>query len=199
MKTLEEIKEHLSEVGYTTKAMLQIESFLIAVEYFTRNEEYTFKRGEKGFEDFMAWLLDNESVDEEYEKGDYIHVQDGIDVLCLTEVIDGFFGGTNGEKIGQYQLKKESRLCNEDEQATIDAKLKNRGLIYCQECEELEPIEPLEENDISSECLDCMETQCHEAIENIIANLHAKEIQNEEKDALIKSLKSLIKVGKMYE
>lgn len=199
MKTLEEIKEHLSEVGYTTNAMLQIEGFLIGGEHIAPNEEITFKRGEKDFEYFMEWFLDNKTIDEEYEKGDYIHVEDEVDVLCLSDVEDGKFVGTSGKIIHQYGLTKDSRFCNEEEIRKVDERLKAHGIAYCHVGEELYPIIDEEENEIPSECLDCMETQCHEAIENIVANLHAKEIGGLEKTMVVDSLKILIELGKMYE
>lgn len=200
MKTLEEIKEHLSVVGYNRQAMMQIEVFALGGGLITPNYEFDFIRGNGDFDDFMKWYVtDDECVEEKYAKGDYIHVQDDIDVLCLTEVIDGFFGGTDGCKVLQYRLTDVSRPCSEYERASIDAKLKDNGLMYCHECEELELIYPFAEKDISNECIDCIEENCHQAIENIIANLHSKEIQGEEKDAVIKSLNALIQLGKMYE
>lgn len=203
MKTLEEVKEHLSEVGYNRQAMMQIEAFLLGGGMITPNEELDFMKGKGDFEDFMEWYVyddEEELVEEEYEKGDYIHVQDDMNVLCVSDVINGKFVGTNGTMVHQYELTNESRFCNDEEQEAIEVKLKDNGITYCYECEELEPIvEVKEENDIPSECLDCMEAQCHEAIENIVANLHSKEISGLERMMVIDSLKALIILGKAYE
>lgn len=204
MKTLEEIKEHLSEVGYNKQAMLQIEAFLLGGGMIRPNEELEFIKGKGDFEDFMEWYVNDEEEDskfddDEFTKGDFIHVEDGIDVLCLSDLFNGQFVGTTGTIIHKYELTKDSRPCFEEEILKIEKALEDNGVEFCYDCDELEPYSIKEEEDIPSECLDCLEIRCKEAIENIVANLHGGEIAKEEKECLLDSLNVLAELGKMYE
>ena len=52
MKTKEEIKKHLSETGYTMKAMNRIVGFLIGTGM---PNDINIKHGEHKWEDFLTW------------------------------------------------------------------------------------------------------------------------------------------------
>lgn len=52
MKTREEIKNHLSETGYTMKAMNRIVGFLIGIGM---PNDINIKHGEHKWEDFLTW------------------------------------------------------------------------------------------------------------------------------------------------
>lgn len=211
MKTLEEIKEHLSEVGYNKQAMLQIEAFLLGGGMITQNEELDFIKGKGDFEDFMEWYTTDENW--EFEKGAYIHVEDGMDVLVISNVYDGKFIGTNGKNIHQYEVTKETRPCLDKEIEKINTTLCKNGVMYFPYCDEFEPFKSVnelseEEKDelllenivkVNSEQIDKLEIKCHEAIDNLAAALHSRETDIQEFNALVGSLKSLIELGKLYE
>lgn len=59
MKTLEEVKGHIYEVGYTEKAIERICGFLIGKELKRENELLRFCKGENEFSDFLNWFKDS--------------------------------------------------------------------------------------------------------------------------------------------
>lgn len=258
MKTLEEVNNHLMKVGYTHKALDRIVSFLIGANVLDAvDHELECVDGERNFLDFVEWFNGgNENVfdDDEFGKGDFIHVEKDMDVLCLSEVVNGKFVGTNGTIVHQYELTKESRPCYEDEIEKVEKALQDNGVCFCYDCDELEvfdetlnkSIEDAEEglkNSIQElkslvgtlekdnnafakiakavsepliklaeealkekvckkcegECLDCLEIQARESLDNIFASLYGGEMKDEEKARLIDCMNTLVVLGKEYE
>lgn len=227
MKTIKEINEHLLKVGYTCRSMNRICDFLDGI--IEKDEfEVEFTLGENEFEDFKEWFNSEEVkkhkfADDEFMKGDFIHVEKDLDVLVLSDLVDGHFVGTNGTIIHQYELTDESRPCNEYEIKKVENHLEDNGVAFCYDCDELEPtnlkkISTFEEaeklceenkkliNELlrdvfaeKSKSYDKIEIEAKEAIENIIANLHESKITNGEREQLDAALDILIELGKMYE
>lgn len=56
MKTKEQVLQHLTEVGYTKKAINRIIGFLIGKDLKAMDEQITYKKGEMSFENFMLWF-----------------------------------------------------------------------------------------------------------------------------------------------
>lgn len=67
MKTKEEVLKHLMEVGYGENASTKIMGFLIGQGLKTPDEEITYKKGEKRFEDFYNWFNSKEVKKTELE------------------------------------------------------------------------------------------------------------------------------------
>lgn len=62
MKTIEEIKVHLTKTAYTEEAITKIMGFLIGAGLKEANEQLHVVYGASTFEDFLNWL--DEGVDE---------------------------------------------------------------------------------------------------------------------------------------
>lgn len=60
MKTKEEVLKHLMEVGYGENASTKIMGFLIGQGLKTPEEEITYKKGKRTFEDFYNWFNSKE-------------------------------------------------------------------------------------------------------------------------------------------
>ena len=95
MKTLDEVKAHLAKVGYRSNEIPVIEGFLFGKGLYEGEEfEVEFIFGDNNFFDFKDWF-DSEvkktsEIDwSEFGFGDFIHVQDGLDVVLL----GGIHGG----------------------------------------------------------------------------------------------------------
>lgn len=56
-----------------------------------------------------------------------------------------------------------------------------------------------EARESDSSCIDKLEIDAKEAIENIIANLHEGNMNEKEKESVVDALKVLVELGKMYE
>lgn len=201
MKTLEEVKKYLNEVGHSQFAIHKIEGFLLGNGMLGKDYEMEYMIGGNDFDDFMNWFNGKTKTgkkfdDDEFQKGDFIHVEKGIDVICLSDVFDGKFVGTNGTIIHKYEFTNESRPCDEKEMQAIKDKLKEQGVCFCFECDELEP---LYEKEVIGEYLDELEIRCKESIENIFANLHGGDLKKVEKDMLVGCMESLCVLGKEYE
>ena len=61
----------------------------------------------------------------------------------------------------------------------------------------VDEVKEAEKND--SELIDELEIKAKEAIENIIANIHAGTMDEKEKGNVISALKGLVELGDMYE
>jgi hypothetical protein len=68
MKTIEEIKQHLKEVGYTKSALKNIRFYLLGQDIIDNVDEIAFNvpRGQNHFEDFLMWFKTDEEDDEDY-------------------------------------------------------------------------------------------------------------------------------------
>lgn len=161
MKTLEEVKAHLSNVGYKSNEIPVIEGFLFGKGLYEGDEfEMEFIFGDNSFFDFKDWFNGKDEkkseIDwSEFGFGDFIHVQKGIDVVLL--------GGIHDEKIvcvtdicevKSFLVTDETRPCNEEEIESIVAKMNRNGIdfcfvnnefipknVYCGDCDKCELVE----------------------------------------------------------
>lgn len=145
MKTLEEVKAHLLEVGYRNDEIPVIEGFLFGKGLCEGEEfEVEFIVGDNNFFDFKDWFDGNENpkskIDwEDFSIGDFIHVEKDMDVLLLSDIYNGKFVGTTGNIIHQFNVTEESRPCDEDEIGNVIKKLENNGIDFRFVTDELVP------------------------------------------------------------
>ena len=136
MKTLEEVKAHVNVVGYSQSAIDSIEGFLIGKDMLSEDTEIEYMIGDKTFFDFKTWF-DSEvkkksEIDwDEFGFGDFIHVQDGIDVVLLGGIYDGKVVCFNGKNIFRLVLIDQSRPCNEQEIESLVSTMNRNGIDYC--------------------------------------------------------------------
>lgn len=263
MKTLDEVKAHLGNVGYKSNEIPIIEGFLFGKGLYEGDEfEMEFIFGDNNFFDFKDWFNgEDEKKSEidwsEFGFGDFIHVQEGIDVVLLGGIHGRCFACFNGEQATTLVLTYESRPCNEEEIEKVVKRFNDNGLNFCfvdnefkpytmcnycagckEEIENGKEIEELnnsykelcriadsmsEDNpfkcvaktiveslgkmvDEVNECdkddstiIDELEIDAKEAIENIIANIHAGSMDEKEKGNVISALRGLVELGNMYE
>lgn len=262
MKTLDEVKAHVNVVGYSQSAIDSIDGFLTGKDMLGEDDEMEYMIGKRDFDDFITWFNSDEKPKEEIDWsefgfGDFIHVQEGIDVVLLGEICGGYFACFNGEQVTTLVLTDESRPCNEDEIEKVVIRLNAHGLNFCFVDNEFKPftmcdgcvgckeetgnskeidelnksykelceiaesmsddnpfkcvaktivesigkmvneVKEAEKND--SELIDELEIGAKDAIENIIANIHAGTMDEKEKENVISALKGLVELGKMYE
>ena len=136
MKTLEEVKAHVDKVGYNQLAIQKIEGFLLGNGLLGEEFEMEYMIGERTFDDFRTWFnMEEEKKSEidwsEFGFGDFIHVQDGVDVVLLGGIYGCVFVGFNGEQVVDLVLTKESRPCNEEEIDMMIRRLNAHGLNFC--------------------------------------------------------------------
>lgn len=264
MKTLEEVKAHVHCVGYNQLAIQKIEGFLLGNGLLGEKFEMEYMIGERTFDDFRNWFNGVESkkqeIDwDEFGFGDFIHIQDGIDVVLL--------GGIHGEEVvcvndrcevKCFLVTDETRPCNEEEMDSLIKEInecgfnfcfannefisKNACCVDCVGCKEeiearneidnlikdyrelceiaesmsednpckgmakaivemvgtmMDDVKESAKND--SESIDMLEIGAKDAIENIIANIHAGTLEEKEKHNVINALQGLVELGKMYE
>ena len=262
MKTLEEVKAHVNVVGYNQIALQKIEGFLLGNGLLGDDYEMEYMIGERTFDDFRTWFNGEEHQEtpidwSEFGFGDFIHVQDGVDVVLLGGIYGCAFVGFNGEQVVDLVLTKESRPCNEEEIYIMIKRLNAHGLNFCfvdnefkpcpifnsctgckketensREIEELnnsykelceiansmsednpfksvaksiveglgkmmDEVKEAEKNDSAS--IDMLEIDAKDAIENIIANIHACTMDENERKNVILALQGLVTLGKLYE
>ena len=136
MKTLEEVKAHVNVVGYSKSAIDSIEGFLIGKDMLSEDIEIEYMIGDKTFFDFKTWF-DSEvkkksEIDwDEFGFGDFIHVQEGIDVVLLGGIHGRCFACFNGEQATTLVLTDESRPCNEEEIEKVVKRFNANGLNFC--------------------------------------------------------------------
>lgn len=264
MKTLEEVKAHFGNVGYKSHEIPIIEGFLFGKGLYEGDEfEIEYMSGANSFFDFKDWFEGEEKkkseIDwSEFGFGDFIHVQEGIDVVLLGGVNNGRFVCVNCLcEVNWLFLLDESRPCNEEEIESLVKKFNEREINFCfvnnefvskktcegcigcnvkeqlgydihelyESYEELcriaesmsednpfksvaktiveslgkmvDEVKEAEKDD--SELIDKLEIDAKEAIENIIANIHAGTMDEKEKVNVISALKGLVELGNMYE
>lgn len=262
MKTLEEVKAHVNVVGYNQIALQKIEGFLLGNGLLGEEFEMEYMIGERTFDDFRTWFNGEEHQEtpidwSEFGFGDFIHVQEGIDVILLGGIHGRCFACFNGEQATTLVLTDESRPCNDEEIEKVVKRFNANGLNFsfidndfkpfrtcdcCAECkEETENGKEIDELNKSyeelckitdsmsednpfkgiaktiveslgkmvdevNECdkddstiIDELEIDAKEAIENIIANIHAGSMDEKEKGNVISALRGLVELGNMYE
>lgn len=263
MKTLEEVKAHLAKEGYNPEDTPRIEGFLFGSGLFEGDEfEIEYMSGTNSFFDFKDWFNGKDEkkseIDwSEFGFGDFIHVQDGIDVVLLGGIYDGNVVCCDSESIFKLFVTDQSRPCNEEEIESLVKKMNEREINFCfvnnefvskktcegcigcnvkeqlgydinelyKNYEELcEIAESMREDnpckgmakaivemvgqmvkDVNesikdnSELIDELEIDAKEAIENIVANIHAGSMNEKEKKSVVDALKVLVELGNMYE
>lgn len=228
MKTIKEINEHLLKNGYTSRSANRIFNFLSDKIENKEDFEIEFMFGENEFEDFKEWYeKENDSnttfTDDDFVKGDFIHLKDGLDVLMLSYLFNGEFVCTDGWSLYKMTLTNDTRTCTKEEIEKVEERLHLNGIKFCYDCDELEPLqEQKNDKDVKSEKLndlddnylngifsiisdlfgydyDKIEIEAKEAIENIIANLHDNKMSPSERASLDNALNVLVQLGKMYE
>ena len=152
MKTLEEVKAHLLEVGYNSADMPRIEGFLFGKGLYEGDEfEIEYIAGDHDFYDFKNWFNGEEQTKTPIDWndlgfGDFIHVEGDLNVIALGDICDGKFVGTTGDIVHLFELTNESRPCDEHEIEIIENKLKVNGVTFCGDLEEFVPL---------NECKEC--------------------------------------------
>ena len=206
MKTLKEVKEHVSNVGYNQLAIQKIEGYLLGNGLLGEEFEMEYMIGLHDFDDFMSWfnrVNDNECMHEidwgEFGLGDYIHIQAGIDVILLGRVQDGKIVCFSDGMVAVLQLTDESRPCNEEEIKSICQSLNKLNIKFCFENDDFIPASHNE-----CECNGCeidnLELKTKEAIEKIFRCMHKRPFGAfEEEDRIIDSFEMLIALSEMYE
>lgn len=264
MKTLDEVKAHLSNVGYKSNEIPVIEGFLFGKGLYEGDEfEMEFIFGDNSFFDFKDWFNEKDEkkseIDwSEFGFGDFIHVQEGIDVVLLGGIHDKkIVCVTDICEVNSFIVTDETRPCNEEEIEKVVRRLNYNGFNFCfvdnefktftmcdccvgckeetvnsQEIDELnksykelceiaesmsddnpfkgvaklivesigkmvDEVKEAEKDD--SELIDELEIDAKEAIENIIANIHAGTMDEKERENVVSALNGLVELGNMYE
>lgn len=207
MKTLEEVKAHFKNVGYRHQDMPRIEGFLFGKGLFEGDEfEIEFMYGERDFYDFKDWFNGEEQEKEpidwsEFGYGDFIHVEDGLNVFVLSDIYDNTFVGVNGNSIYVFSLTKESRPCDEQEIEEVENSWKENGISYCYDNGDFIPFDKCKECKSGEiyDYVDTLEVNAKDAIENIVAAIHANELDPHEKELVMGTLEALVILGHEYE
>lgn len=136
MKTLEEVKAHVNVVGYSQSAIDSIDGFLTGKDMLGEDYEMEYIIGKRDFDDFITWFNSDEKPKEEIDWsefgfGDFIHVQEGIDVVLLGGIYGCYFACFNGKQATTLVLTDESRPCNEDEIEKLVRQLNANGFNFC--------------------------------------------------------------------
>jgi hypothetical protein len=221
MKTLNEVKSHVDVVGYNQFAINKIEGFLLGSGLLGGDFEMEYMIGDHDFDDFIKWFNSDsskiQSFDDDFAKGDFVHLSNGVNILLLSDIEEDSCVGTDGEKIKKYTLLNGTRPCYEDEIASVEAKLMANGIRFSYDCDDVKPmvnrinttdsdiidkiLSDIEDTakEIKSRAIDILNVDCVEAIENIISSIHEGKLDSDEEEALVRSLHALVELGKMYE
>lgn len=200
MTTEKEVNDFLKRVEIKRGDVDLVLGFLCAKDI--KCEEFSLSDDGLTFNEFVRWFYDDSKEEVKIDKGDYIHVEEDMDVLVLSEECDGKFVGTDGLIVHQYELTKESRFCNEAEMAKIEQRMKNNGVSFCQDSCELKvntKFGLLEECGITSDELDELQVSCVEALDNIFASLFEGKMTKKEAMGVIDAFNTLVELGELYE
>lgn len=209
MKTLEEVKAHMSVNGYNQLAIHKIEGFLLGNGLLGGDFEMECMIGNGTFDDFRKWF-NGESKKEfdwsEFGFGDCIHVEGGKDGLNVIVLSDGIYGnelvGMDNDGIFLYELTDESRPCNEEEIELIQKSLAKKGIAFCFDNLAFTPkdvCKDCQRAKSESEAIDKIEVRAKVAVENIVASALAGEMADDEKELALGTLEALILLGNEYE
>ena len=135
MKTLEEINAYLLKHGSNDESIDMIMAFLVGKGlYDIENDEIEYVTSQKTFKDFLDWYngkqVNHKFEDDDFEVGDYIHVDDNIDVVVVSDITDGKFVGWNGDTLRVYTLGDSSRPCETDECSSLAKKCNESGIVF---------------------------------------------------------------------
>lgn len=137
MKTLDEVKAHVNKVGYNQLAIQKIEGFLLGNGLLGEGFEMEYMIGERDFDDFRTWFNGMEKnkpeIDwSEFGFGDFIHVQEGIDVVLLGGIHDEKIVGVNDRcEVKCFFVVDETRPCNEEEMESLIKALNEGEITFC--------------------------------------------------------------------
>ena len=133
MRTLEEVKKHIHEVGYTDTAQLRIAGFLVGVGIKDEHEIIVFRNGVNEFSTFLHWF-NNSSTElkfKAYQDGKWLDINfDEIcenlkkynPVICDGVMPDHIFTKIFDElDIGNNESKNNSNKSKERELSIIDS------------------------------------------------------------------------------
>lgn len=140
-KTIEDVRLHCLDNGYTKEAMNQICAYLNGKGIKGRKETIKFLVGNGTYEDFLEWFENDEVA---MFVGDYIHAKDGINYQIINlgdkkiVVIDG------DAKVKVISYDDVVRPCTEEEEDYLYELLEANGLFFCTECEALEATSDLD-------------------------------------------------------
>lgn len=206
MKTLEEVKKYLFDVGHNEVSIPKIEGFLLGVGILGDEFEMDYAVGDNDFESFKDWFEDNQCkkniADDEFGYGDFMHVQKGVNVICLSKPKNGQFVGTDGVVLQKFFVTDETRPCSEEELDEVVADLNVGGIDFDFVDNEFCTCDGCKLNlkkKLDSDGIDLLEIYSKKAIENIIASIHSGELENEEYDCVLQAMMKLVELGEMYE
>lgn len=137
MKTLEEVKAHVEKVGYNQLAIQKIEGFLLGNGLLGGDFEMEYMIGERTFDDFRTWFnMEEEKKSEidwsEFGFGDFIHVQEGIDVVLLGGIHDEKIVCVNDRcEVNCFLVTDETRPCNEEEMESLLKEFNKCEITFC--------------------------------------------------------------------
>lgn len=153
MRNLDEIKKYLSSVGHDQFSIQKIEGFLIGKGLLDYGFEMEYAIGDDGYVDFINWFEGNKSKFTEFDLqvGSFIHVCDSVDVMCMSDVVNNEFVGTDGCRMFKYKILDMSRPCTEREINAVCANLAANGIQFDFSTEVFEPITEEEEQEIQQE------------------------------------------------
>lgn len=140
-KTIEDVRLHCLDNGYTKEAMNQICAYLCGRGIKGRKEIIKFLVGDGTYEDFLEWFENDEVA---IFVGDYIHAKDGgnYQIINLGDkkivVIDG------DAKVKVIAYDDVVRPCTDEEEDDLYDLLEANGLFFCPECEALEATSDLD-------------------------------------------------------
>lgn len=197
-KDYKEIVDHLYLFGYKDEAIDKICGWMIGSGLKSAEEKILYKKGNRTFEDFLNWYNSKDEKTLEVLKGDFIHIDDKLDVLALTELEGNRFVGTNGVTLQCYELKKDSRFCFDSEIQPIEARLKKNGIYYCMDCNDLEVITEDFNNNKKVEFNECNK-KCNEVVDMIAKNLKDDNANSYERDVTSAAIDLLIQLVSKYE
>jgi hypothetical protein len=139
-KTIEDVRLHCMDNGYTKEDMGKICSFLYGKGLKHRKETIRFLVGDGTFDDFMDWFDDIELP----PVGNYIHTKDGGNYKIITscgEKIVVIDADANAKVLNDADVE---RLCTAEEIIELYEGLMANGLIVCPDCERLEATSDLD-------------------------------------------------------
>lgn len=137
MKTLEEVKTHVFNVGYNQLSIQKIEGFLLGNGLLGEEFEMEYMIGERDFDDFRTWFNGAEKKKQEIDWsefgfGDFIHIKDGIDVVLLGGIHDEEVVCVNDRcEVKYFLVTDETRPCNEEEMEYLIKTMNKCGISFC--------------------------------------------------------------------
>lgn len=175
MKTLDEVNNHLLEVGYTNKSIDRIVSFLIGAGLLeAKDYEIECIEGKKDFKDFIDWYNGEKDLNKEPINEDLNKTIEELkyNAKKFDEYVKSFEDGHPYKELGKTLLELANQILS-------DIEKNNQEESYA--------------------TIDELEIEAHNALDNIFATLHEGKLEKDEHDALIDSVNALVILGNEYE